>query len=149
MKYVFFISVAVIACFLVCWTPYHVQRIIFLFTTLTESWSKRIASIQGTLHVVSGMFEYMYIMAIRVVEFLDVGYKIRKTFADESTYQKEIIEFLTLINGELSKSAKIWLSKSIWYVNNHPKLSHFSFSLKNTNLGAHFLLLPFFDKINF
>ena len=81
MKYVFFISVAVIACFLVCWTPYHVQRIIFLFTTLTESWSKRIASIQGTLHVVSGMFEYMYIMAIRVVEFLKGGYKIRKIFA--------------------------------------------------------------------
>ena len=59
-EYVFFISVAVIACFLVCWTPYHVQRIIFLFTTLTESWSKRIASIQGTLHVVSGMFEYTF-----------------------------------------------------------------------------------------
>ena len=37
-------------------------------------------------------------MAIRVVEFSNGGYKIRKT------YPKEIIE---LINGELSKSAKI------------------------------------------
>ena len=40
-------------------------------------------------------------MAIRVVEFSSGGYKIRKIFALESTYQKEIIEFW--INVELSK----------------------------------------------
>ena len=32
-------------------------------------------------------------MAIRVVEFSNGGYKIRKIFAKESTYSKEIIEF--------------------------------------------------------
>ena len=32
-------------------------------------------------------------MAIRVVEFSNGGYKIRKIFAYESTYSKEIIEF--------------------------------------------------------
>ena len=32
-------------------------------------------------------------MAIPVVEFSNGGYKIRKTFAKESTYSKEIIEF--------------------------------------------------------
>ena len=32
-------------------------------------------------------------MAIRVVEFSNGGYKIRKIFARESTYSKEIIEF--------------------------------------------------------
>jgi hypothetical protein len=31
-------------------------------------------------------------MAIRVVEFLRGGYKIRKIFAEESAYSKEIIE---------------------------------------------------------
>jgi hypothetical protein len=35
----------------------------------------------------------MWIMAIRVVEFSNGGYKIRKVFAEESTYSKEIIEF--------------------------------------------------------
>ena len=32
-------------------------------------------------------------MVIRVVEFSNGGYKIRKIFAQESTYLKEIIEF--------------------------------------------------------
>jgi hypothetical protein len=32
-------------------------------------------------------------MAIRVVEFLNGGYKIRKILAQESTYPKEMIEF--------------------------------------------------------
>ena len=32
-------------------------------------------------------------MAIQVVEFSNGGYKIRKIFASESTYSKEIIEF--------------------------------------------------------
>ena len=35
----------------------------------------------------------MQIMAIRIVEFSNGGYKIRKTFAEESTYSKEIIDF--------------------------------------------------------
>ena len=35
-------------------------------------------------------------MAILVVEFSSVGYKIRESFAKESTYQKEMIEFLVL-----------------------------------------------------
>ena len=35
----------------------------------------------------------MLVMEIRVVEFSNGGYKIRKIFAEESTYQKEIIEF--------------------------------------------------------
>ena len=34
-----------------------------------------------------------YSMAIRVVEFSNGGYKIRKIFALESTYPKEMIEF--------------------------------------------------------
>ena len=36
------------------------------------------------------------IMAVRVVEFSDGVYKIRKIFAKKSIYQKEIIEFWEL-----------------------------------------------------
>ena len=39
-------------------------------------------------------------------------------------------------NGEVSKSAENWLSKSIFYVKNNPNLSDF-FSLKHTDLGEH------------
>ena len=62
--------------------------------------------------------------------------------------KRKLLDFEFWINVELSKSAKIWLSKSIFYVKNHPNLSHF-FSLKNTNVGAHFLLLTFFDRTIF
>ena len=41
-----------------------------------------------------------------------------------------------------------WLSKSIFYVWNYPKLSKF-FSLKNIILVAHFSLLTFFKNFNF
>ena len=59
------------------------------------------------------------------------------------------LNFENWCNGEVSNSAKIRLSKSIFYVKNHPNLSQFCFHLKNINLGAHFLLLTFIDIINF
>ena len=43
--------------------------------------------------VALGEIIYMFAMVIRVVEFSNGGYKIRKIFAKESTYSKEIIEF--------------------------------------------------------
>ena len=44
-------------------------------------------------------------------------------------------------NGKLSKSAKIWLTKSIFYFKNQRNFSifFFHFILKNINLGAYFL----------
>ena len=57
-----------------------------------------------------------------------------------------ILSFEFWINGELSKSAKNLTFKVNFLC--HLNLSHY-FSLKNTNLGAIFLLLTFFDKINF
>ena len=62
--------------------------------------------------------------------------------------QTKSLNFANRCNGEVSKSAKIWLSKSIFYIKNHPNLSDF-FSLKNKNLEAHYMLLTFFDNINF
>ena len=74
--------------------------------------------------------------------------KLERFLPKNQHTQRKLLNFEFWINVELSRSAKIWLSKSIFYVKNHPNLSQF-FSLKNTNLGAHFLLLTFFDKINF
>ena len=47
------------------------------------------------------------------------------------------LNFENWCNGEVSESAKIWLSKSIFYIRNHSNLFNF-LSLNNTNLGAHF-----------
>jgi hypothetical protein len=54
--HVFFIFlVAVIVCFLACWTPYHVQRMMFVFVTKADTWSPTLFEAQETLHVLSGM----------------------------------------------------------------------------------------------
>ena len=45
---------------------------------------------------ISGICKGMYSMAIQVVEFSNGMYKIRKIFAKELTYSKEIIEFWEL-----------------------------------------------------
>ena len=58
-------------------------------------------------------------MVIRVVESSNGGHKIGKIFAWKSTYSKVIINFENWFNGKVSKSDKIWLSKSIFYVTNH------------------------------
>ena len=77
------------------------------------------------------------IMALRVVE-----YKIRKVFVYESTYSKEIIEFWELRIGLMGRcqivpkfdfQRQFSTSKIIWIFLN------FFFSLKNINLGTHFL----------
>ena len=48
------------------------------------------------LHISSSYILAPCIMSIRVVEFSNGGYKIRKVFAWESTSSKEIIEFWQL-----------------------------------------------------
>ena len=62
----------------------------------------------------------------------------------------KLLNFANWCDGEVSKSAEIRLSKSIFYVKNHQNVSDVFFvEEKNMNLGAHFLLVTFFDKINF
>ena len=52
------------------------------------------------------------------------------------------------IQGMVVRVVEFSSEGSIFYVKNHQNFSIF-FSLKNTNLGAHFLLLTFFDNIVF
>ena len=58
-----FFPVAVLICFLVCWTPYHVQRLLFAIVTKTGAWNSRLFDIQETLHLISGML-YSHICRI-------------------------------------------------------------------------------------
>ena len=71
------------------------------------------------------------LMVVRVVEFSSWGYKIWKIFAKNQHTQKKLLNFENWCNGEVSKSAKIQLSKSIFYAKNHRNLSHF-FSMSNS-----------------
>ena len=64
------------------------------------------------------------------------GSKLERFLPKNQLTQKKLLKFEFWINNELSKSAKILLSKSIFYVKNHQNLSYF-FSLKNINKGAH------------
>ena len=61
-------------------------------------------------------------MPILEVEFSREGYKIRKFFCLKINIPKGNY-FENWCNGEVSKSAKIWLSKSIFYFKNHLNLS--------------------------
>ena len=54
---------------------------------------------------------------------------------------------LTYVHMGCQKVPK-WLSKSIFYVKNHSNLSDF-FSLKNISLEEGFLLVSFFENLNF
>ena len=57
-KYYICFSVAVIACFLICWTPYHVLRMMTVILTLTDGWSSNLRTIRETLYIVSGITNF-------------------------------------------------------------------------------------------
>ena len=77
------------------------------------------------------------------------GTKFERFLPKNQHNQRKLLNFEDWINGKVSKSDKIRLSKSIFYLKNHRNLSQFFSSLKNTNLGAHYLLLTFFDIIKY
>ena len=70
------------------------------------------------------------------------GTKLEKKLHKNQHIKRKLLNFENWCNGEVSKIANIWLSKSIFYVKNHLNLSLF-FSLKDNNLGAHFLFSTF------
>ena len=91
-------------------------------------------------------------MAIWVVEFSSGGSKLERVLPKNQHTQGKLLNFENWVNGEVSKVPKF--DQNLTFKVNFlcQKLSEsFSifFSLKNINLGAHFLLLTFFDNINF
>ena len=63
--------------------------------------------------------------------------------------QMKSLNFTNWSNGEVSKSAEIWLWKSIYYVKNHPKISDFFFFNENNFCYWHFMLKLIFQSLYF
>ena len=73
--------------------------------------------------------------------------KLERFLPKNQHTQRKWLNFEFWINDELSKSDRIW--KSNFLSQKSSESFSIFFSLKNTNLGAHFLLLTLFDNINF
>ena len=72
----------------------------------------------------------LHTMAMPVMEFQFGDTKLERFLPKNQQTQRKLLNFEFCINGKLSKSAKIWLLKSISYVKNHPNLSQFFFHWK-------------------
>ena len=53
--------------------------------------------------------------------------KLERFLPKNQHTQRKLLNFENWVNGEVSKSAKIWLSNSIFYVKNYPNFSQFFF----------------------
>ena len=76
-------------------------------------------------------------MAKPVVEF-SRGTELKRFLAKNQLMSNEIIEI-----GVMGRCQKVWkidFQSQFIYIKNHSNLSDF-FSLKNTNLGAHFFVI--------
>ena len=51
--------------------------------------------------------------------------KLERFLTENQHTQRKLLNFKNWCNGEVSKKAKVWLSKSIFYVKNHWNLSLF------------------------
>ena len=51
-----YLVVAVITSFLICWTPYHVLRNMYVITSITNTRSRSVVNAEDTLHVLSGKY---------------------------------------------------------------------------------------------
>ena len=80
------------------------------------------------------------------------GTKLERFLPKNQLTQRILLNFENWVSGEVSKSAKspnlLTFKVNFLYQKSSEAFSIF-FSLKNINLGAHFLLLTFFDNINF
>ena len=77
------------------------------------------------------------------------GTKLERFLPKNQHTQRKLLNFENWVNGEVSKSAKspnlLTFKVNFLYQKLSESFSIF-FSLKNINLGAHFLLLTFFDN---
>ena len=63
-------TVAVFACFLILWTPHHVQRIIYIVITKLEiSWTRNLIDIQETMHLIAGNIYYSKYIHLILLKF--------------------------------------------------------------------------------
>ena len=96
-----------------------------------------------------------YVSAIwqyRLSSFQAGNTKLERFLAKNQHTHRKFLNFENWVNGEVSKSVNkcqnLTFKVNFLCQKSSESFSIF-FSLKNTNLGAHFLLLTFFDNINF
>ena len=53
MKFFCFLGI-VFVIFLLCWTPHHVDRIMYIIITMTSSWTDATANAQEWVHLIAG-----------------------------------------------------------------------------------------------
>ena len=76
------------------------------------------------------------------------GTKLERFLPKNQHAQRKLLNFEFWINVELSKLPKFDFQSQLSMSNIIRIFLNF-YSLKNINLGAHFLLLTFFDNVNF
>ena len=87
-------------------------------------------------------------MLVRLWNFKNGGSLNARFLPKNQHAQRKLFWNNPVMNYGLSKSAKIVLSKSIFYVKNRRNFFKKK-SFKNINLGEHFLFKPFFSRLNF
>ena len=94
---------------------------------------KKLYLAQWAKSVVFNSIQYVSrILQYRLWSFKSRDTKLERFLPKNQHTQIKLLDFENWCNGKVSKSAKIWLSKSIFYIKNHWNLSQF-FKLKNTN----------------
>ena len=94
---------------------------------------KKLYLAQWAKSVVFNSIQYVSrILQYRLWSFKSRDTKLERFLPKNQHTQIKLLDFENWCKGKVSKSAKIWLSKSIFYIKNHWNLSQF-FKLKNTN----------------
>ena len=89
-------------------------------------------------------YECSVVGQYELCSFQTGGKKFERFLPKNQNTKRKLLNFENWVNGEVSKSAKTWLSKSIFYVKNYPNLSFFfiaEYQFKN--------IFFVFDNINF
>ncbi|XP_015788297.1 neuromedin-U receptor 2-like [Tetranychus urticae] len=58
-KIVIRLLVAIVIAFTICWTPFHAQRLLFLYVSLYSEWSNKLRSVNQILFLLAGVFYYL------------------------------------------------------------------------------------------
>ena len=118
------------------------KAIFFCFSLLTFiNWKRiKLLFISGILFLWSILWQY------GVWSFQTGDAKLERFLHKNQHTKRKLLNFEFWINGELSKSAKSLTFKVNFLLSKIIRIFLNYFSLKNTNLGVHFLLLTFFIK---
>ena len=77
------------------------------------------------------------------------GTKFKRFVPKNQHTQRKLLNFENWVNGEVSKGAKIWLSKLIFYVRNYPNIFQPFFVKVYQFSGVFFFVIVVFLKLQF